>query len=53
MRLLKVDTEQEQALAGAHAIRSIPTLALFVGGQEVKRVSGAMDVRRIVDWART
>ena len=53
MRLLKVDTEQEQALAGAHAIRSIPTLALFVGGHEVKRVSGAMDVRRIVDWART
>ena len=29
MRLLKVDTEQEQALAGTHAIRSIPTLALL------------------------
>jgi thioredoxin 2 len=52
IRLLKVDTEQEQALAIAHAIRSIPTLALFVGGHEVKRVSGAMDVRHIVDWAR-
>ena len=52
MRLLKVDTEQEQALAGAHGIRSIPTLMLFAGGQEVRRVSGAMDVRRIVDWAR-
>ena len=52
LRLLKVDTEQEQGLAGAHAIRSIPTLALFSGGHEVKRVSGAMDVRHIVDWAR-
>ncbi|KUR76729.1 thioredoxin TrxC [Novosphingobium sp. Fuku2-ISO-50] len=49
-RLLKVDTEQEQALAGAHGIRSIPTLALFAGGREVKRVSGAMDARRIVEW---
>ena len=52
MRLLKVNTEQEQVLAGAHSIRSIPTLALFVGGHEVKRVSGAMDLRRIVDWAK-
>lgn len=52
IRLLKVDTEQEQVLAGAHSIRSIPTLALFASGHEVKRVSGAMDVRQIVDWAR-
>jgi len=51
MRLLKIDTEQEQALAGAHAIRSIPTLALFAGGKEVKRISGAMGARQIVDWA--
>ncbi|WP_353228905.1 thioredoxin TrxC [Novosphingobium sp.] len=52
MRLLKVDTEQQQGLAGAHAIRSIPTLALFAGGREVKRLSGAMDARRIAEWAR-
>jgi len=52
MRLLKVDTEQEQALAGAHGIRSIPTLVLFAGGREVRRVSGAMDAGRIMAWAR-
>ena len=52
MRLLKVDTEQEQALAGAHGIRSIPTLVLFAGGREVRRVSGAMDAGRIMEWAR-
>lgn len=40
MRLLKVDTEQEQALAGAHGVRSIPTLMLLAGGSEVRRVSG-------------
>jgi thioredoxin 2 len=52
-RLLKVDTEQEQALAGAHAIRSIPTLVLFKHGREAARISGAMDARRIAQWART
>ncbi len=52
LRLLKVDTEAEPALAGVHGIRSIPTLVLLSGGREVKRVSGAMDARRIVDWAR-
>ena len=52
VRLLKVNTEDEQALAGAHAIRSIPTLMLFAGGQELKRISGAMDARGIAQWAR-
>lgn len=53
MRLLKVDTEAEQGLGAAHRIQSIPTLMLFAGGREVKRVSGAMDARRIVEWARS
>ena len=52
LRLLKVNAETEQALAGVHGIRSIPTLVLFTGGREVKRVSGAMDARHIVNWAR-
>lgn len=52
LRLLKVDTEKEQSLAGVHGIRSIPTLVLLSGGREVKRVSGAMDARKIVDWTR-
>ena len=52
LRLLKVDTETEQALAGVHGIRSIPTLVLLSGGRELKRVSGAMDAQRIVNWAR-
>ena len=52
MRLLKVDTEQEQGLGNVHAIRSIPTMMLFSGGKEVRRVSGAMDARRIIAWAQ-
>lgn len=52
VRLLKLDTEQDQAIAARHGIRSIPTLILFAGGREEKRMSGAMDARGIVAWAR-
>ena len=52
MRLLKVDTEAEQALGAAHRIQSIPTLMVLSGGREVKRISGAMDARRMVEWAK-
>jgi len=50
VRLLKVDTEAEQAVAARFAIRSIPTLILFSGGQEVARSAGAMDQRAIAGW---
>ena len=51
-RLLKVDTEAEQGIAGRHGIQSIPTLILFKGGREVARQAGAMDRGRLVAWAR-
>src|SRR3989338_5262893 len=37
VRLAKVNTEEAQGLAARFNIRSIPTLALFVGGREVAR----------------
>ncbi|HWU04256.1 MAG TPA: thioredoxin TrxC [Novosphingobium sp.] len=52
IRLLKLDTEAAPAASAAHDIRSIPTMILFAGGREIRRVSGAMDARRIADWAR-
>lgn len=52
VRLLKVNTEEQQALGGRFGIRSIPTMILFAGGREVDRMSGALDTRGIVDWAR-
>ena len=52
MRLGKLDTEAEQAIAGRYGIRSIPTMILFRSGKEVARQSGAMPERAIVDWAR-
>jgi len=52
LRLVKVNTEEAQNLAGRHGIRSIPTLALFRGGQEIARTAGAMDAGHLVAWAR-
>jgi len=52
MRLLKVDTEASPDLATRYNIRSIPTLALFKGGQEVGRQAGAMDATSIVNWVK-
>ena len=38
----KVNTEAEQQLGSQFQIRSIPTLAVFKGGKELDRLSGAL-----------
>ena len=50
VRFAKVDTEAEQALGARYNIRSIPTLALFVNGREVDRVSGALSGPQLQAW---
>ncbi len=50
VRLAKVDTEAQQALAGRFAIRSIPTLVAFRNGREVARQSGAMNLAGLLAW---
>jgi thioredoxin 2 len=52
MRLGKLDTEAEQAIAARYAIRSIPTLILLCKGKEIARQSGAMSSSSIVGWAK-
>lgn len=52
MRLGKLDTEAEQAIAGRYGIQSIPTMILFAGEREAARQSGAMPTDSIVGWAR-
>lgn len=53
VRLAKVDTEAEQQLGAQFGIRSIPTLALFQGGREIARQSGAMGAQDIVRWVQS
>jgi len=52
VRLTKVDTESQQQLAARFNIRSIPTLALFKGGREVARQSGAVDGATLKRWVQ-
>ena len=51
-RLVKVNTENEQAIAAQYNIRSIPTLGIFKNGQEVSRQAGAMGTSDIIRWVR-
>ena len=52
VRLAKVDTESQQQLAARFNIRSIPTLAIFKGGREVARQSGAVDGATLKHWVQ-
>lgn len=53
MQLVKVNTEEEQALAMQYNIRSIPTLAIFKQGKEINRMAGAMDLQNLMRWAQS
>jgi thioredoxin 2 len=52
VRLAKVNTEEEQALAARFGIQSIPTVMVIRGGREVARQSGALGAQDIVEWVR-
>ena len=46
----KVDSDASPQTSSRFAVRSIPTLLLMRGGQEVKRQAGAIQAAQIVAW---
>lgn len=52
VRLIKLNSENEQAVASRLAIRGIPTMIMFSKGREVARTSGAMGTGQIVRWVQ-
>lgn len=52
VRLAKVNTDEEGALATRFNIRSIPTLAVFHRGREVARMAGAMPLETLLRWVQ-
>lgn len=48
--LAKLNTEENQALAGQFGIRSIPNVKLFVNGQEVDEFAGALPESEIREF---
>lgn len=51
-RLIKIDTESEQAVSAQFNIRSIPSLMIFKNGVEVARQAGAMPLAPFVQWVQ-
>jgi thioredoxin 2 len=50
VQVAKVNTDENQALAGQLGIRSIPTLILYRGGKEVARRAGSSDLGSLHRW---
>jgi len=53
VRLARVNTENEQQIAAAFNILSMPTLGLFRNGREIARQPGALGAADIVRWTRS
>jgi thioredoxin 2 len=52
VRLAKVNTDEEQELAGRFNIRGIPTMILLKHGKEIARQSGVMNAAGIESWVK-
>jgi thioredoxin 2 len=52
VRLIKLNSDAEQAVASGLGIQGIPTMILFHEGREMARTSGAMSATLIVRWVR-
>ena len=53
VRFAKLDTEAYPHVAQPFNIRSIPTMVVFKGGDEVQRISGALLPGDIVRWVQS
>ncbi|MEO8386542.1 MAG: thioredoxin TrxC [Betaproteobacteria bacterium] len=52
VRFVKVDSDSSPVASAKYRIRSIPTMILFKGGQEIDRLSGAVGANDLVAWVR-
>ncbi|MGE3782066.1 MAG: thioredoxin [Alphaproteobacteria bacterium] len=53
VRLIKVNVDEEPALATRFRVQSIPTLVLAFQGRELARAAGAQSARQLVEWTRS
>ncbi len=52
VRVIKLNSDNEQQIAARLGIRGIPTMILMHKGREIARTSGAMPAGQIVGWVR-
>ena len=48
-RIVKIDVDEQQALAMKYQIQAVPTLLLFKGGKQVWRQSGVVQSNELVE----
>lgn len=48
-RIVKIDVDEQQALAMKYQIQAVPTLMLFKGGKQVWRQSGVVQSNQLVE----
>ena len=53
VRVAKLDTEAQGAIAERFGIRSIPTLAIFHHGRELQRQAGAVSFPALQNWVQS
>jgi thioredoxin 2 len=53
VRLIKLNADEEPSVASELGVSALPTMLLMRRGEIVARVSGAMNARQIVAWARS
>jgi thioredoxin 2 len=52
VRLLKLNSDENQSAAARLGVQGIPALFLFQDGREVARTSGAMSAEQLVGWVK-
>lgn len=50
LRVVKMDSDQNQSLASKLGVNGLPTLVLFKGGEEIDRLEGAPTKEQLVGW---
>ena len=51
-RLVKVNVDEEPALAQKFQTRSIPTILIALHGRELARIAGARSMAQLTEWVR-
>lgn len=53
VKIVKIDVDKNEALAGKYQVRGVPTLILFKNGQQLWRQSGVLQKSQIVDLIKS
>ena len=50
--VLRIDVEEEEAIAALYQVRAMPTLMLFAGGEPIKTQVGALSLGQLRQFVR-